>query len=111
VPRAFLEAGIEGFRDHVHDLCAELVFHVNEIGIGEWEDLTKRRVMVSLTMRGQTIFHGIHRNLKQISVVACISAAWDHMMPFFVCSQVNDALERRLKTEGFRMGVDLILKR
>jgi hypothetical protein len=33
------------------------------------------------------------------------------MTPFFVCSQINDAVERRLKTEGFRMGVDLILRR
>jgi hypothetical protein len=33
------------------------------------------------------------------------------MTPFFVCSHVNDTVERNLKTQGFRMGVDLILKR
>jgi hypothetical protein len=111
VPRVFLEAAIEGFRDHVHHSCAELVFNLDEIGISEWEDRAVRRVIVPSAMRGQTIFHGIHRNLKHVSVVACISAAGEHMTPFFVCSQVNDAVERRLKTAGFRMGVDLILKR
>jgi hypothetical protein len=33
------------------------------------------------------------------------------MTPFIVSSQVNDSVIERLKTEGFRMGVDLILER
>jgi transposase len=111
VPRTFLEATIEGFQNHVHNSCAELIFNLGEIGISEWEDRTERRVIVPSTMRGQTIFHGIRRNLKHISVVACISAAGEHITPFFVCSQINDTVERRLKTEGFIMGVDLIIKR
>jgi hypothetical protein len=66
--------------------------------------------MVLLAMKGQTIFHGIHRNLKHIYVIACISAAGEHMTPFSVSSQVNPTVERRFKSEGFRLGVDLILK-
>jgi hypothetical protein len=61
-------------------------------------------------MKWQTIFHGVHRNLQHVSVVACISAAGEHMTPFFVFSQVNPTVERRLKSEWFRLGVDLILK-
>jgi hypothetical protein len=45
-----------------------------------------------------------------IPVVACISAAGEYMTPFLICSQGNAAVERKLKIEGFRMGVDLILK-
>jgi hypothetical protein len=56
VPRAFLDAAIEGFRDHVHNSCAELVFNLNEIGIGDWEDRTERRVIVPLTTRGRRFF-------------------------------------------------------
>jgi hypothetical protein len=82
VPRAFLEAAIDGFRDHVHNACAELVFNLDEIGISDWEDRYERQVIVPSAMRGQTIFHGVHRNLKRISVVACISAAGEHMTPF-----------------------------
>jgi hypothetical protein len=110
VPRAFLGAAIEGFQNHVHNSRAELIFNLGKIGMSEWEDRTERRAIVPSTMRGQTIFHGIHRNLKRISVVACISAAGEHMIPFFVCSQIHDTGERRLKTEGFRMGLDLIIK-
>jgi hypothetical protein len=61
-------------------------------------------------MRGQLIFHGIHRKLKQISVVVCISAAGDHLTPFFVSSQTNSTVERKLRTDRFRMGIDLILR-
>jgi hypothetical protein len=35
VPRVFLEAAIDGFRDHVHNACAELVLDVDEIGVSE----------------------------------------------------------------------------
>jgi hypothetical protein len=35
VPRAFLEAAIDGFRDHIHNACAELVFNLDKIGISE----------------------------------------------------------------------------
>jgi hypothetical protein len=59
----------------------------------------------------ERIYHGIHRNLKHVSAVACIWAAGEHVIPFFVCSQVNDTLKRRLKPEQFRMGVGLRLKR
>jgi hypothetical protein len=45
-----------------------------------------------------------------MSVPICISAAGEHMTPFFVSSQVNLTVERRLKSEVFRLGVDLIIK-
>jgi hypothetical protein len=99
VPRAFLEAAIDGFRDRVYNACAELVFNLDEIGISEWKDRHERRVIVPSAIRGQTIFHGVHRNLKYISVVAWISAAGEQLTPFFVCSQLNDAVERKLKLD------------
>jgi hypothetical protein len=52
VPRVFLQAGLEGFRDHVHSACAELVFNLDEIGISEWEDHCTRRVIVPSAMTG-----------------------------------------------------------
>jgi hypothetical protein len=62
-------------------------------------------------MRGQTIFHGVNRNLKHISLVVCISAAGEHMRPFLVSSLATDAVETRFKQMGFRMGADLILRK
>jgi hypothetical protein len=110
VPRVFLEAVIEGIRSHVHNACADLVFNLDEIGISEWEDRVERKVMAPSAMRKRKIFHGIHRGLKHISVITSISAGGDHMMPFLVPSQATDAVVRKLRTEGFRIGIDMILK-
>jgi hypothetical protein len=111
VPRVFLEAAIEALREHAHHACAELVFNFGEIGMSEWKDRVEREVIVPATMRGQTIFRGVRRNLKHISLVVCVSAAGEHMTPFLVSSQATDPVETRLKQTGFRMGVDLILRK
>jgi hypothetical protein len=62
-------------------------------------------------MREEKIFHGTHPGLKQISVVTRISADGGHIIPFLVSSQATDAAVRKLKTEGFRIGVGMILKK
>jgi hypothetical protein len=55
VPRVFLQAGLDGFRDHVHHVWAELVFNLDGIGISEWEGRYTPRVIVPSAMKGQTI--------------------------------------------------------
>jgi hypothetical protein len=77
VPQAFHEAGIEDIKTYIPNACADLVFNLDDIGIIEWEDRIERKVIVPSIMRGEKIFHGIHRRLKHISVVACISASGD----------------------------------
>jgi hypothetical protein len=86
------------------------VFNEDEIGVSEGEDRSERRVIVPSAMREETIYHAVHRNLKHISIVACISAAGEHMTPFLVSSQGNATVERKLTIEWLRIGVDLIVK-
>jgi hypothetical protein len=111
VPRVFPETAIESLRTHIHDTCAELAFKLDEVGMSEWEDRVERKVIVPSSMRGQTIFHSLHRGLKHISVVVCISAGGDRMTPFVTSSQVNDHVIRTLKSEGFGIGSDMILRK
>jgi hypothetical protein len=96
--------------EHVHNACAELVFNLDEVSVSEREDRSERRVIVPSTMRGQTIPHAVHMNLKHISIVTCISGAGEHTTPCLVWSQGNAAVERKLKIEGSRMLIDLIFK-
>jgi hypothetical protein len=105
-----VEAEIEVIRTHVYSACAELVFNLDEIGISEWEDRLERKVIVPSAMREQKIFHEMHRELKQIAVVTCISAGGGHVIPFLLSSQMTDAVVRKLQTGGFRICIDLILK-
>jgi hypothetical protein len=90
--------------------CAELVFNLDEVGISEWEDRAPRKVIVSVSMTDETIHHGAHRNLKHTSVICCVSAAGESLPPFVVSSQVNDKVIETLKSEGFRMGLDMVLE-
>jgi hypothetical protein len=90
--------------------CAELVFNLDEVGISEWKDRAPRKVIVPVSMTDQTIHHGIHRNLKHMSVICCVSAAGESLTPFVVSSQVNDKVIETLKIEGFQMGVDMVLE-
>jgi hypothetical protein len=62
-------------------------------------------------MRDEKIFHGIHRGLKDISVMTCISASGEHMIPFVISSQVSEAVVWKLKTEGFRIDIEIRLKK
>jgi hypothetical protein len=61
-------------------------------------------------MSGQMIHHGVHRNLKHISVLCFVSAAGESVTPFMISSHVNDSVIEKLKIEGFGMGSDFILK-
>jgi hypothetical protein len=51
-----------------------LVFDLDEVGMSEWEDHKEKKVTVPMTMDGQTIHHGASRSVKQISVMAYITA-------------------------------------
>jgi hypothetical protein len=74
------------------------------------EDRAPRKVIVPVSMTDQTIHHGVHHNLKHVSVVYCVSAAGESSTPFIVSPQVNDKVIETLRIEGFRMGVDMVLE-
>jgi hypothetical protein len=100
VPRAFLEAASDGFRGHVHNACAKLGFNLDEIGVSEWDNCSERRFIVPSTMREQTTYHVVHRNLKHRSVVACISAAGEHMTLFWFARRGMPPWRESLKLKG-----------
>jgi hypothetical protein len=90
--------------------CAELVFNLDEVGISEWEDRAPQKVILPVSITNQTIHHGVHRNLKHMSVICCVSAAGEFLTPFVVSSPVKDKIIETLKIEGFRMGLDMVLE-
>jgi hypothetical protein len=96
--------------EHLPGSCAELIFNLDEAGISEWERRAPRKVIVPAAVTDQIIHHGVHRNLKNMSVICCVSAAGESLTPFVVSSQVHGKVIEMLKVEGFRMGVDIVLE-
>jgi hypothetical protein len=51
------------------------VFDLDEVGISDWGNRKAKQDIALAAMFGQTIHHGVSRNVKHISVITCLSAA------------------------------------
>jgi hypothetical protein len=71
IPQLFRDMVIECLNEYLPGSCAESVFNVDEVGISEWERPPFAKRNRSRPMTDQTIRHGIHHNLKIISVKYC----------------------------------------
>jgi hypothetical protein len=86
------------------------VFHLDEVGISDWEDRITKKVIALAAMLGQTIHHGVSRNVKHISVTACMSAAGESLLPDIGTSQKSSTVQEHLKKQDVRFGRDFALK-
>jgi hypothetical protein len=57
----FLERIIQDLHEYVQGCVVELVFNLDEIGISDWEDRKKKKVLGLAAAFGQTIHHGVSR--------------------------------------------------
>jgi hypothetical protein len=88
----------------------DLVFNLDKVGISDLEDRKPKKVVAPITLAAHDIHHRISRNVKQISIVRCISAGGECLIPYVVTSQDSAALHRALEATGMQMGKHLILK-
>jgi hypothetical protein len=88
----------------------EVMFNLPEVGISHWEDRKTRKVLVSATMRSQTIHHGISWIVKHISVIACISTARESLTPDMITLQDSASVREQLKKHSVQFWVDFVLK-
>jgi hypothetical protein len=86
------------------------VFNLDEVGISDWEDRKTKRVIALPAMFGQTIHHGVSRNVNYISVIACLCAAITSLLHYMVTSQNSSTVQEHLNQQGARFGSDFALK-
>jgi hypothetical protein len=89
---------------------ADLVFNLDEVGISDWEDRKTKKVVVPAAMLGQTIHHGVSRQVKRISVIVCVSDAGASLLPYIIPSQNSSVVQEHLNEQGVCFGRDMILK-
>jgi hypothetical protein len=92
----------------VHGRPTELVFNLDEVGISEWEDRKTKTVVIAKSMSEQVNHHKINRNVKHVSVIACISVARESLIPYIVTSRDSSRVREQLGTHGVWFGTDLI---
>jgi hypothetical protein len=94
----------------VQSRATELVFNLDEGGISEWEDRKAKKGIIAKSMGEQTVHHKVNRDLKHVSVIACVSAAGDRLIPYIVISQDSLHVREQSTKKGVHFGTDLILK-
>jgi hypothetical protein len=80
VPGVFIERITQDLHEYVQGCVAELVFHLDEVGISDWEDCKTKKVIDLAAIFSQTMRHGLSRNMKHIAVIACMSAAGSSLL-------------------------------
>jgi hypothetical protein len=110
VPRRFLDETVRCLNKFVNGLPIELIFNLDEVGISEWENRISKNVNIPKSMIARKIHHKSNRNLKHVSVIACISAAGESLIPYVVTSQDSLPVRENLKKRGVCFGADFILK-
>jgi hypothetical protein len=108
VPRKFLLGTISGMKEAVHDFVHHLAFHLNKVGILEWEDLKSKKVDMPTAMGTETIHHAVNRNLKHITVVTRVAASKEYLIPciipYIALSQESDVLREVLRKKDIQFG-------
>jgi hypothetical protein len=105
VPGGFLERIIQDLHEYVQTWVAELVFNLDEVGISDWEDRKTKKVIVPAA-----IHDGVSRNVKHISVMACVLAAGESLLHYTVTLQNSPTVQEHLRKQGVRFGRDFALK-
>jgi hypothetical protein len=85
------------------------VFNLEEVGISDWEDRKTKRVIVPAAMPGQTTRHEVSRNVKPVSVIACLPAARESLLHFIAISQISSTVQEHLNKQIIHFGMDFAL--
>jgi hypothetical protein len=86
------------------------LFNLDEVGISDWEDRKTKRVIVSDSMLGQMIYLEVSRNMTHISMIMCVSAAGESLLPYIETSMSSSIVQKRLRKQGVRLGRDFALQ-
>jgi hypothetical protein len=97
VPHSFLDESIQSIAQFVQGSPVEFVSNFDEIDISEWDDRKTKKEIVPVSARDHTIYHKINQALKHVSVIVCMSAAGESLMPYIVTSQDSAKLQEQLK--------------
>jgi hypothetical protein len=68
------------------------------------------KVVIPTIMDSQMIHHAVSRNVKHISVIACVSDVGESLTPYITKSQNSSLVQEQPRKHGVRFRRDLILK-
>jgi hypothetical protein len=105
VPETFLHRTIQNLKEYVQGHTTELVFNLDEVDTSDWEGRKTKKIIVSVTIRRQTIVHGISGNVKHIWVIACVFHTEKSLISSIITLSDFASVREQLKTHGVGCGM------
>ena len=107
VPRANLKEHIANMHKYIDGRYSELVFNLDEVGTSEWEDRKPKKVFIDKSMDSDSITHSIFRRITHITILTCVSAAGDSLMPLLI---MKYSIQDSLWKTGLRQDEDAMIR-
>jgi hypothetical protein len=86
VPRSQPEEHGNTLRVYLSGKCAEFVFNLDELGATDWQDRKIKKLITSAPVPKEDAYDSVSRRPLHITLLACVSAAGDVMIPLFMTS-------------------------
>jgi hypothetical protein len=108
VTKEIARAHIRNLERWVKNLPTELILNFDEVGVQEWADRKKRKVIIPYQAQPRRVEYAVTRKEKRISCIATISIAGDALMPLLVIHRrtIDDAVWE----DGWRDGQDFMIR-
>jgi hypothetical protein len=97
IHRVFLGETLQCMEEAADDLVDNLVVDQDGVRASESEDRKMKRILVPASPCGQTIYHGVNRNLKHITIVTCLAASGKHLTAYLLTFQDSRSLRVNLQ--------------
>jgi hypothetical protein len=104
VPREFLELHFENMRNSVDGRFSDLIFNLDEVGSGEFEDQSDFETIVPIQCEVDLVHYPIQRKFGHSTMLVCISASGDTVTPLIIAPPTNT---QKIWQLGYREGEDV----
>jgi hypothetical protein len=102
ITREYLDQHIQIIKDSIYEKASELVFNLDQIGSADWKDRKPKKVIIPISVPEEDVYHPVSRKFKNLSLLACVSAAGDSLTQFVMNpSPIPDSLwSNGLRADG-----------
>jgi hypothetical protein len=108
VPRSPLEEHLHILQVHLAGKCAEVVFNLDELGSTDWQDRKIKKVIAPAAVSKEDAYHSVSRRPRQMTLLACVSAARDAVTTLLITTTSVDA---SLRSRSVGRNEDVMVRR
>lgn len=90
------------------DIPADLIFNLDETGIGSWQNLKKKLVIVPKDICKKDINYSYRRYTSRFTIMPCINAIGNSLTPLLITQRKT--LDKDFFSSGIILGEEIVIK-